>query len=217
MKLLFRVADYVNLSIYTVKDARRAIRIMQCTQSKEVPDFVDDNKYEFLAKHANDILLNISGFQFSEKLIGTCISNLAVFAYEEKGSDRTVFKDAYCKVFSNVTENYVVGCKSPEKIKEFALGLRKSAKNQAEEVLKEAGLWGKTIDKEMVGGYIPQMDKVRQAFTVLSNKPIAWVSGGFLDESDKYVRCWPQEKQLQLLLDEPEMYAIADVEFHGLW
>ena len=97
------------------------------------------------------------------------------------------------------------------------MGLRKSAKNQAEEVLKEAGLWGKTIDKEMVGGYIPQMDKVRQAFTVLSNKPIAWVSGGFLDESDKYVRCWPQEKQLQLILDEPEMYAIADVEFHGLW
>lgn len=217
MKLLFRVADYVNLSTYTVNDARRIIRLMQCFQSKEVPDFIDDEKYEFLARHARDVLLNISGFQFTEKLIGTCLSNLAVLAYDDKKKDLEVFKDSYCNVTSNETEFYVLGRKSPEKIGEFALSLRKSAQMQAEEALKEAGLWGRVIDKDVVNGYVPQMEKARQAFSVMSNKPVAWVNRTFFDKSDKYVRCWPGEKQLQQILNEPEMYAIVEVDFHALW
>lgn len=211
MKVLFKSSDYEDLQAVSVENALWQLQSNYCE-----PAFTAEER-EFIAKHANDSLFSLLGESAAQKLAGAYLSDLAAHAIQD--ADDGGVRGFPCNdvdVQGMVTDEFICGNRDPEKLKEFARELKESAFQDAAFLLKDAGILGETISMEMLKKVpINKMGSANIAFGIMANEPFTTMYAGIYSDMDYggYMKCWPEEGELEKILEEPELYSVAEVVF----
>lgn len=198
MKVLFKISDYVEEKLLVGE----ALTKLTGAARMSCPQFENEH---FLSEHQNDRLTEVLENASGKTLAGTYLSDLAAY----------VLRSGDIEVRPIVTNEFIWGAYEPEKLKRFAQGLKKSAKEDALLLLKNAGVFGQTIDAQMLEHSINKMGNVSQAFAIMANEPVISMYAGIFSDWDfgGYMKCWPDDAELSKILENPSDYAVAEVVF----
>lgn len=225
MLVLFKYNGRYEAEEYSVND-------VLCLLSMEDRDIgrAAFGDYDLLEKHIHDPLLPLylqSDNPAIKKLVGTWFSNIVAHTM----SNDSLMADQFgitslrgiqgiqgytgkekCVQFL-ITSNVILGAKEPEKLTNFAIDLHRSAKLHAANLLASVGALNKRIDEQMLASTTDQMEVASQAFAILANIPRADMEQVYLEDdiNCNFVNCWPDQDNLNEILEYPENYAIAQV------
>lgn len=210
MKVLFKLNEYTDIQAVPVKVAMWEVDAHCCT-----PAFTPDEQ-AYIDAHADDVLLSLSNEDAAKKLLGAFLMDSAALALTDcdEGGVRG-FASNDIEVRRVPGGDFICGASEPEKLKEFAVNLRKSAKEDAAAMLKTAGVYDKVVDEQMLESPVNVMGDASQAFAIMANEPAItmyagiysdWIFGG-------YMKCWPDDEELSEILANPSNYAVAEVTF----
>lgn len=209
MKVLFKVSDYSEEELSVQKALTELIE----TTRMSCPQFEDR---QFLYEHRNDNLLNVLENASGKTLAGSYLSNLAAYALrnDDDGSVNG-FSSGDIEVRPIATNEFIWGAYEPEKLKEFAQKLKSFAKEDALFLLKNAGVFGRAIDEQMLERPVNEMGNISQAFAIMANEPVISMYAGIFSDWDfgGYMKCWPDDAELSKILENPGDYAVAEVIF----
>lgn len=211
MKVLFKVADYcVDIQDVTVKVALWDTSARCCE-----PAFTPAEQ-AYIDEHKDDALLSLLNEKAARKLLGAFLSDTAAYALTD--SDEGGVRGFCCddiEVRSIPSEDFICGISEPEKLKEFAKELKKYASEDAVSLLKNAGVYGKTVNEQMLASPVNVMGGVSQAFAIMANEPAVTMYAAVFSDWDfgGYIKCWPDDEELNTILTNPSDYAVAEVVF----
>lgn len=212
MKVLFKIDDYCDIATVSINDAIQELDAFSESPCVEY----DSGEKDFLEMRLDGLLVSLGENSAVKKLAGAYLSNaVANLMYNEDEGRVNGFAGDDVDVRAIATEEYIFGCQNPAKLKEFATKLRTYAKDDARGILKRAGFIGKTIDEEMLDSSENIMTSVSQAFTIMANEPTTTMYAGYYADWDigSFLKCWPSEEELQKIMENPELYAVAEVVF----
>lgn len=225
MLVLFKYNAHYDAEEYSVNDA---ICLLSMEDHSIGRTTFDD--YDFLEKHVYDPLLPLylqSDNPAIKKLVGTWFSNMAAHTMSNDSlmtarSDIPTLRgirgiQGYngkekCVQFL-ITSNVILGAKEPEKLTHFAINLHRSAKLHAAKLLASVDALGEKIDEQMLDSSEDQMETMSRAFAILANIPMASMEQVYLenDINCNFVNCWPDQEDLDEILEHPENFAVAQV------
>lgn len=210
MKVLFKSADYGAIEEVSVADALWKVQANHCE-----PSFTQKEK-AFLTEHADKPVFSLLDATAARKLAGSYLSDLAVSAITD-ADDGCVrgFSDSDIEVRRIATDEFVWGASEPKKLASFARNLKRSAKGDAIFLLRNAGLFNNSINAQMLERPVNEVRSASDAFAIMANEPLPTMYAGIYSsfEFGGYMKCWPDENELQKILDNPEEYAVVEVIF----
>ena len=204
---------------------------MGCTSMQEFVDYigdrlgVDDSRLEAfndlaeLAKTPEGIQKLLHDPEHLPALLvlhDSMVDGIDGFILNEAGyipDGNGYFLDEY-KANEDIARSMILGCEDPEKLIAFAEGLQKDTVDAAKEMLKKAGLFGKTIDDALFAENPPESsgaDDLATAFSFLRNQFSVQTGTCFFENC--YPKLYPTNYDLEDVRKNPEKYAVIYLLF----
>lgn len=210
MKVLFKVSNYTELEGKTIGE------IYDELMAESTPLYLSDSGEQFLAEHRDAA---ITAFPYTEAVkttVGTFLSSLGEYAVRgDEGEGVRGFTANDIEVRALTTKEYILGAANPEELVRFARGLQQSAKLDALYMLKNANVLNTVVNEKMLTLPVNTMGCASQAFAIMANEPCITMAQAIYSDFEYggYMKCWPDEKELDAIISNPQAYAVAEIVF----
>ena len=211
MNVLFKANDYAKLEEMTVGEVYYNVLM-----ARAVSLHLTDNDEQFISEHQDANITSFPDNNTVKTLVGTFLSLLGEYAVRgDEGEGVRGFAANDIEVRALTTKEYILGVTNPGELIRFARGLQQSAKQDALIMLKNADVLNAVVNEEMLTLPVNKMGQASQAFAIVANEPCVTMTEAIYSDFTYggYMKCWPDEKELNAIASNPQEYAVAEIVF----